>query len=289
MDLPLRQKPLYASCMKRSILIVVAIIGCVSIVLGAREWSLLPDHRTHIHFFDVGQGDSALIETPSGKTILIDGGPDWSALEAIGRTLPFFDRSIDVLILTHANLDHLASFPEVLHRYHVGRIFVSVDMVDSPWFRKIIDATKRSGTDVRVVRAGDSIVLERDLVMDILWPAKKIDPALLKELNNTSLVLRIHDNHHSVLFTGDSESLVEDVLLKARIPLESEILKVAHHGSKTSSTDAFLKAVNPKIAVISVGRDNSYGHPNADVIKRLEAVGATVRRTDEGGEVDVEW
>lgn len=274
---------------KRSVLVFVVVIGCCSILLAGREWSLLPDGHTHIHFFDVGQGDSTLIKTPTGRTVVIDGGPDWSTLESLGSTLPFFQRRIDVLVLSHANLDHLASFPELLMRYRVGQLLVSVDTVSAPWFQKIIDATKHAHTELRVMRAGDSISLDTELTMDILWPAKKINPALLKELNNTSLVLRIDDRHHSALFTGDMESLVEEVMLRAKIPLESEILKVAHHGSKTSSTEAFLRAVRPKIAVISVGKDNSYGHPNADVIKRLESVGATVRRTDQEGGIDVTW
>ena len=275
--------------MKRSILLFLATIGCVSITLGLREWTLQPDGHTHLSFYDVGQGDSTLIKTPSGRTILIDGGPDWSTLEAIGRTLPFFDRRIDVLILSHANLDHLASFPEILKRYRVKQLLVSIDTIDSPWFQNIVDASRRANTELRVVRAGDTMTLDGELSADVLWPPTKLDPSLQKELNNTSLVLRVHDARHSALFTGDTESFVEDVLLRATVPLQSEILKVAHHGSKTSSTDTFLRAVRPKIAVISVGSDNTYGHPNTDVIKRLEAVGATVRRTDEEGEIDMTW
>lgn len=275
--------------MKRSILIFVAIIGCLSITLGVREWRLQPDGHTHISFFDVGQGDSALIKTPSGRTILIDGGPDWSTLEAVGGTLPFFSRHIDVLILSHANLDHLASFPEILKRYRVQQLLVSIATIDSPWFRKMIDATKSANTELRVIRAGDTMTLDRKLSVDVLWPPEKLDPSLVKELNNTSLVLRVHDERRSALFTGDIESIVEDVLLRAKVPLRSDILKVAHHGSKTSSTEAFLSAVKPMIAVISVGRDNTYGHPHADVIKRLEEGGTSVRRTDEEGEITITW
>lgn len=275
--------------MKRSLLVLVLAFVMLTIVLGVREWRLQPDHRTHISFLDVGQGDSALIVTPSGRTVIIDGGPDWSTLEGIGSSLPFFHRTIDVLILSHANLDHFASFPEILTRYRVTTLYVSIDTVQSPWFLKILHSAEQSHTTVKTIRHGDTIALDTDCMIDVLWPPKRIDPSLVKELNNTSLVLRLHDKQQSALFTGDMESIVEEALLRAGIPLQSDILKVAHHGSKTSSTDAFLRAVHPKIAVISVGKDNTYGHPNADVIRRLTAVGAEVRRTDEEGEVDVKW
>lgn len=249
---------------------------------------LLPDGRVHVVFLDVGQGDSALITLPDGRQILIDGGPDWSTLEGLGKHLPFFDRHIDVLVLSHPNSDHMASFPDVLRRYSVGTLVTAGTVHDSGTYRATLSGATLRGVPLQVMHAGQTITFG-DSRIEALWPPKEMPPGFNKNSNNTSLTLRFTHGGKSVLFTGDLESIVEKTLVEAGVDLQADILKVPHHGSKSSSTMEFLLAVRPSIAVISVGGDNTYGHPNPDVLERLKAVGADIRRTDEDGDIELEW
>lgn len=256
--------------------------------LAVREWQRLPDDRTHISFLDIGQGDAALIQTTSGKQIVIDGGPDWSALEKIGEELPFFDRSIDMAVISHPHMDHYASFPELLARYDVRTLVISGVGNESAWMRRILDAAAKHGTRVVTVTAGETLRID-GLEFDVLWPPVRLPKQFVSNLNNVSVVLKLRSGTHSVLFSGDMEKLVEDTLVAAKADMKSEILKVGHHGSKTSSSTGMLLAIRPTVAVISVGKDNTFKHPNPGVLDRLETMGVTVHRTDTEGTVRVEW
>jgi competence protein ComEC len=269
--------------------LLFAACGLTALVLGIHEWTLLPDGNTHLYFLDVGQGDGAMVVTPSGKQVVIDGGPDWKILEGIADRMPLFDRSIDLLVLSHAHADHSVGLAEILRRYKVGTLVVSSVELDSAREREFRETAKMEGVPVRAVAAGDTIELGDGLAFDVLWPYRDLPKAFTSDLNNVSVVLRLRDGAHSALFAGDAEKIVEDTLVKAGADIHSEILKVGHHGSKTSSSTGFLLAVDPEVAVVSVGTGNSFGHPNADVIARLQGFGATVRRTDTEGTVEIEW
>lgn len=267
------------------------ILGCITVLLvllGGREFQLLPDGKTHIVFLDVGQGDSALLTLKDGQRILIDGGPDWSTLEKLGRYLPFFDRRIDLLVLSHPNSDHIMSFPEVLRRYSVGALVTAGSVYDSGLYAATLSGASLHGVPLVTMYAGKSIRIGEDS-FEALWPPEILPKGFNKDTNNESLVLRFMHAGKRILFTGDMESIVEKTLIAAGADLRADVLKVPHHGSKTSSTLEFLRAVHPTIAVVSVSRENSYGHPNADVLQRLQAVGAGIRRTDKEGDIEIEW
>ncbi len=253
-----------------------------------REWKLGADGNLHIQFLAVGQGDSALMTGPKGTTVLIDGGPDWSTLEALGQYLPFLKRRIDLLVLSHPNLDHLLSFPEVLKRYSVGGIVMSGVESSLPRYRKIFDLASMHSIPIITVSAGQSIEIEEGVTMDILWPPKKMPKGFTNNENNASIVLMLRYGDRRALFTGDIEKPTEETLVRAHADLKADILKIAHHGSRTSSTEPFLRAVRPSIAVISVG-ENSYGHPRKEVISRLLRMNTDVRRTDREGTIEVIW
>jgi competence protein ComEC len=260
------------------------------VFLAGREWNLRPDGRLHLRFFDVGQGDSALVTLPSGRTVLIDGGPDWSTLEELGEVLPFFRRHIDLLVLSHPNLDHLTSFPEILKRYRVGSILFAGTDNPLPRYHAMMALAKQEGVTLTTVHAGQSMDLGDGATLEILWPPARLPKGFSKDANNVSVTMKLVYEDHSALFTGDMEKPVEETLVRSRkTDLASEILKVAHHGSRGSSGTGFLLAVHPKLAVVSVGKDNSYGHPRKEVIDRLQALGAKVWRTDEGGSLEVIW
>lgn len=254
-----------------------------------REWMLLPDGKFHVVFFDVGQGDSALLTLPRGTQILIDGGPDWSALERLGRYMPFFDRDIDVLILSHPNLDHLAAFPEVLRRYRVQTLFIAGSVYDVGTYQALLHQAQTRGTAVVRLHAGQSLQLPDDLMMDVLWPPERMPAGFNANINNESLVLRMTYDGRRMLFTGDIEKIVEDTLTAAKADLKTDIVKVAHHGSKSSSSTGFLLAADPDLAVVSVSARNTYGHPSAAVLGRLEAMGIEIRRTDMEGDIEIMW
>ena len=261
---------------------------CLVSILGFREWMLRPDGKLHLRFLDVGQGDSALLVTPSGKTIVIDGGPDWSTLEDFGIYLPFFRRRIDLLVLSHPNLDHLLSFPEILKRYDVGAIAMAETPNPLPRYNEIFSLANTHRVPLLTLFAGKTIDLGDGARMNVLWPPSAMPKGFPKNDNDASVVFMLEYKNHRALFTGDEEHQVEETLVRSHADLRADILKVAHHGSRTSSTDAFLRAVRPSIAIISVG-ENTYGHPRPEVLNALERAGAEVRRTDREGTMEIVW
>lgn len=274
--------------MTKSVRWSFGVLVIIVVVLGAREYRLLPDGKTHIVFFDVGQGDSALLTLAGGERVLIDGGPDWSTLERLGSYMPFFDRRIDVLILSHPNTDHMAAFPEVLRRYSVGTLVTAGTVFDSGIYAATLSGASIRNVPLIVMRAGQTIVVGDD-TLEALWPPTEMPRGFSKNENNASLTLRFTHAGKRILFTGDLEEIVEKTLVEAAADLRADILKVPHHGSRSSSSTGFLLAVQPSIAVISVARDNAYGHPHPHVLDRLRAVGAEIRRTDEEGDIEIVW
>lgn len=254
------------------------------LILTYQEIRTWPDGSLHTYVLDVGQGDSIFLISPSGKQILMDGGPDLSALEGIAGHMSFFDRTIDLLVLSHPDLDHIASFPEITERYRIGAILLSGIDTQQPQYQKLLTRIAEKNIPVIIADPKQDIVFEDGLTLDVVWP-DHASRAQLKKVNDTSVVIRVLYKEGSMLLTGDIEEKAEDGILKTGADIRSNILKVAHHGSKTSTSTGFLLAVNPDLAVISVGGDNQFGHPHWGVMKRLEKVGIEVLRTDEMGEI----
>lgn len=274
--------------MTKKITWIFGVLAVLLLILGGREFMLQPDGKTHVVFFDVGQGDSALLTLADGKRILIDGGPDWSTLEKLGRYMPFFDRHIDILILSHPNTDHMASFPEVLRRYSVGALVTAGTIYESGVYAATLSGASVHGVPTLTIFAGQTLPLGSSTI-DVMWPPKIMPTGFSSDANNASLVLRFTHAGKRVLFTGDMESIVEKTLVEADADLKADILKVPHHGSKSSSTLEFLRAVQPTVAIISAAKNNSYGHPHPDVLARLTAMGTEIRRTDEVGDIELKW
>lgn len=269
----------------------IILFGVLLILIAAvavREWHLAPDGHLHIRFLAVGQGDSAVITTPSGRIIVIDGGPDWSTVEGLGRFLPFFRRRIDLLMLSHPNADHVVSFPEILKRYSVGVIVMTGVDHALPRYHQMFAIAGREGIPIILAFAGRTLDLGDSAMLTLLWPPEVMPPGFTKNVNDTSVVARLDYRGHRALFTGDIERPTEETLVRAHVDLRSDVLKIPHHGSRTSSSTGFLLAVHPSLAVISVG-ENTYGHPRMDIIKRIKDLGIEVKRTDQNGTVEVVW
>lgn len=238
-----------------------------------------------VYFLDVGQGDSIFIETDDGKQILVDGGPDNSVIQKLSGVMPFWDRTIDLVILTHPDKDHIFGLLEVLKRFRVKGIIETGVECEKPECKVWNRLKQKEKAAVVLAKLGDSVVLDENAKILILNPFADLAGEEISKVNNTSIVAKLIYGAHSVLLTGDIEKQIEEKLVLAGIVLDSDYLKVPHHGSKTSSTDELLENVSPLAAFISLGSKNPYGHPHQEVISRLEKRNIRYYRTDELGTI----
>ncbi|OGO44009.1 MAG: DNA internalization-related competence protein ComEC/Rec2 [Chloroflexi bacterium RBG_16_58_8] len=248
----------------------------------------LPDADLHVSFLNVGEGDAVLIQRGS-RQVLVDGGPSPQAIAlGLSRRLPFWDRSIDLLVSTHPHQDHLAGLVEVLRRYRVERVLSPELDYASPMYDEWRRVIKEKGTETTLARAGQRITLGEGVFIDVLNPPPELMSGTASDIDNNGVVLRVSDGRVSFILTSDIQREAERALVRERAGIAGTVLKVAHHGSDTSSSPGFLAVVSPRVAVISVGADNRFGHPAPDVVSRLEdRIGkGNVYRTDERGAVD---
>ena len=245
-----------------------------------------------IYFVDVGQGDSTLIQTIEGKNILIDGGGSEFGSFDVGESilLPYLlDRritTIDYLMISHFDSDHIGGVFAILENLKVKNIIISKQGETSENLKKFYEITNNKGIRTIIVKKGDIVEIDKYSHFEILFPEDNLIEDNI--LNNNSIVARFNSLDFSILFTGDIEEIAEKRLCElysGTDKLEAFVLKVAHHGSKTSSSEEFLELVKPKIALIGVGKNNNFGHPNIDVIERLENMGSKIYRTDNCGEI----
>jgi len=245
-------------------LFVIAVVVWIFVFVETRQSRFL-----EIDFFDVGQGDSIFIETIDKKQILIDGGPDLSVLEKIGRAMSFYDRYIDIVVLTHPEQDHLNGLIEILKRYNVGTVITSGIIKNTDQYKEFIKIIKEKNIPIYIAKLGGEIDFGNNIKLNILYPFESIAGKEASDVNNFSVVSQLIYNNFKLLLTGDIEKSVENKLIKSGLNLQSDVLKIAHHGSKTSTSDEFLKKVDASLAMILVGKDNKYGHPHQEVLDRL--------------------
>jgi len=232
----------------------------------------LPDGNLHVCVFDVGQGDSILVRTPSGRNILIDTGPDPRAARVqLGKNLPFWDRQIDLLVLTQPQADHNSGAIDLLQNYNVKNIAMPPLTSNSEFSRRLNDEMNRRGLTTLSLVAGKEIALERGIRLTILHPPVGLLAGTVDDINNNTSVLKLEWDRVSFLFTSDIEQEAETYLMEKRANLHSAVLKVAHHGSRGSTCESFLAAVRPSAAVISAGADNRFGHPHRETVEKLVA------------------
>lgn len=252
----------------------------------------VPDKNTvlpsvDIHFLDIGQGDATYIEFPDGTDMLVDCAKDARILSALGRMMQPFDRHLDYLIVTHPDMDHYGGCIDVLKRFEVGTIVYNGGKKEyDPVWRVFWETMKEEEATYKEIAKEETLEIAGAKI-HFLFPDMPVAtmPADV-EVNNTSIVFTLRYGSSSVLFTADMEKEIEEYLVKNREKdLDVDILKVAHHGSPSSSFQPFLDRVSPTDAIISVGKENKYHHPSLRVIKRLGRAGARVWRTDEGGDI----
>lgn len=242
--------------------------------VGARE------DRVVVWVFDVGQGDAIFIDAPDAQ-VLIDGGPSDEILEKLSAVMPFWDRTIDLVINTHPHADHVTGLNHVLERYIVEEVWVSGQDYTTETFAYFQSLTD---IDAQAVSEGDGFALGGGAQLDVLWPKQEITGERIDDPNAGSVVTLLTFGELDMLLTGDIGVEEEFEILDTFDAVD--VLKVGHQGSKTSSSMAFLTKADPEIAVISVGQ-NDYGHPHKSVVDRIESIGSTILRTDQDGDVRI--
>lgn len=224
-----------------------------------------------VAFLDVGQGDAIYIEAPNGKQVLVDGGPDSRVLSVLSSAMPLFDRSIDMVIATHADADHIGGLPSVIDNYQVSNILENGYVGETKIYKKLEEKIIEKNIPKDIAKKGMHIILDEkeNIYLDILFPDRDVSKM---KTNDGSIVSRLVYGHQSVMLTGDATLYTENIILQNEnsTDLKSSILKLGHHGSHTSSSIAWLSAISPSYAIISAGLDNKYGHPHKDILSRLE-------------------
>lgn len=264
----------------------------IIVFLGIGFWAdLFLDTATSepflsVHFLDVGQGDATFIETPEGVQVLIDGGRDAGVLRELASQMGFFDRTIDILIATHPDSDHISGLIDVLRRYDVETIVLTENESDTPTaaaFAAAVEAEQELGATLIYTRAGQIFQLGASTTLTILFPDR--NPAGF-ESNASSIISKVQYGDIGFIVTGDSPKSIEEYVVRQHgSALESEVMKVGHHGSDTSTAEAFIGAVSPQFAVISAGEDNPYGHPHQEVLERLASEPLQIIETADSGTV----
>lgn len=294
---------------RRSVAIVIASFVLLALTIAAHPFSGdCPDGKLHVDFLDVGQGDSALLTMPDGTTLLIDGGGrpniDWQKTGEFddGESFERDARSVgervvseylwargldrvDYVLATHADADHIDGLNDVVRNFKVRGAIVARTPVDDPGYRRFALTMREMRVPVERIGAGD-LMSFGGVTAQVLWPPASRDERASSR-NNDSVVLRFKFGENFILFTGDVEKEAELAMLAAGLDVRADIVKVAHHGSKTSSVGSFVAASRPSTAIISVGRSSIFGHPNKDVVQRWHASGAQVMTTGEKGTISV--
>jgi beta-lactamase superfamily II metal-dependent hydrolase len=240
----------------------------------------------NVYALDVGQGDAFLIESPTGIQALVDTGPPNKILSQLAGVMPQADRSIDLIFISHSDQDHIGGIVDVLENYSVGTIFESGVEVDSQTFQNFKKLIQEKNIKDLIARKGTRIDMGDGAVIEILFPDRDVSDW---DTNEASIVMRLVYGENSILFTGDAPIETEKRILAENSieSLESDILKVSHHGSKTSTGSEFLEVVKPKFALISVGLKNKFGHPKQEILDLLNDFGAQIFRTDELGQIEI--
>lgn len=259
--------------------LVVVLAVALFLIISKSNQNLLT-----VNFLDVGQGDAILI-SQGQKQILIDGGPSGQKLmEKLGMYLPFWDREIETVIITHPDSDHIEGLVDALKNYKVDLIIETSVSTDSAVYAKLQEMIKNKNIEKIEPTAGMKINLNDKDELEILNSEDK-NSKIQKETNSSSVVSKLHWKNETFLLMGDLPSEKEQELISSGTDLSADILKVAHHGSKYSTTNEFLDKVSPQEAIISVGKTNRYGHPAAETLERIKNKKINIFRTDERGDI----
>ena len=267
---------------------IIAFLLIVAILIWWQVFYLqASSNQIKVYFFDVGQGDAIMIDFGQGEQALIDGGPNRQILSCLGQALPFNDRKIEHLILTHPDADHLGGFLPVIDRYQIGRLYHTGVEHTSQLYQRFKEKIKEKNIDSRIVKVDDLIRPENNpqVKLKIIYPLESTKGEEVSNLNDSSIISLLDTGKIEFLLTGDAEKEVWQEL-RNKLP-KAEILKISHHGATNGTDEILLEETDPEIAVISVGKKNSYGHPTGSVLALLEQFKIITYRTDQQGTVTI--
>ena len=268
---------MFENCKKYWLFFLALLFFAANIFIFYLDWQ--NSHRgLTFAMLDIGQGDALFIESPTGTQVLVDGGPPRKILNQLSRLMSPFDRSIDAFIITNPDADHISGFLDVLKIYKVGKVFEPGTLTDSKVYQNLKDEIKKNNIPNILAKRGMRLNLGGGAVIDILFPDRDVSSW---STNDGSIVAKLSYGNTSVMLTGDATIRTEEIILKENLKsLDSTILKVGHHGSRTSTSPEFVKTVSPEYAFISNGKDNKYGHPHKETLDTLISFGAKIFRTD---------
>lgn len=267
--------------MKKRLYLLTALL-----ILNIFLWSAVYDNSDSkylkVTFLDVGQGDAILIESPTGNQVLVDGGPNKKVLEELGKVMRNYDRSIDIVISTHPDADHIGGISDVFNAYEVLAVIDPGIVSETETYKTYIDLIEKEGAQYFIARRGQVIDLDDGVYIKIFFPDRDVSGV---DPNAGSVILQVVYGETEFLLTGDAPKSIENYLVSIYgRALQSDILKAGHHGSKTSSSFEFLSYVNPETVVISAGKNNKYGHPHENVLDTIKKIGSEIVGTyDRGG------
>lgn len=262
-------------------LAIVAILMWLAIVQK-------PDGNLHVYFLDIGQGDSIYVRTMNNYDILVDGGPDSKVLSELGEVMPFWDHKINLVIITHSDLDHIGGMVEILDRYQVDKVIMTDVSDNTQRFEELQNIIREKNIPVQIAKGGEELSVSDKCKIKIFWPRDSYKDAEVKNNNNTSIVNSLICDDVTFLFTGDAEELVQQQMVELyENELKSDVLKISHHGSRNASDLSLLQLVNPELAIISAGKNNRYNHPHKEVLDKLNKLAIKYLRTDELDRIEV--
>lgn len=267
------------------ILLVILLVFTISIWLFVYK-SNNKDGYLKVVFLDVGQGDAIYIEAPNGKQMLIDGGSDAKLLSSLSEVMPFADRSIDIILATHGDMDHIGGFPVLIDNYKIKNIIENGASSPSKIFSSLEEKVQKQKINKIIAKRGMKIILDDDknIYFEIIFPDRDIREF---ESNDGSIVGKLTYGESTFMFTGDASAYTENLIgwNEDKKMLDSDVLKLGHHGSKTSSSVLWLERVSPEVAIVSVDKNNKYGHPHKEILDRLFNIGIPYLSTADKGNI----
>lgn len=263
--------------------VVIGFIALVCLFSLVEAGRLASRSGLTVAFLDVGQGDAIFIEAPNKTQVLIDAGRGREVLRELGQVMPFWDKSLDMIIATHDDADHIGGFPAVLDSFRVDQSVRSSVTASTTVATAFTEGLEEEGSAGMNLLRGDRVKISPEVSLEVLFPDRMIHEV---DANDASLVTRLSYGDTCFILTGDAPQAVEEYLVELDTgELDCEVLKVGHHGSKTSTSREFVRAVSPEYAIISYGCDNSYGHPHPEVMSVLQDEGVRVVSTCEEGTI----
>lgn len=273
---------------QKKIKIIIIFLGIFlgSIYIFYNYYHYQKNNDLEVSFIDVGQGDAIFIKTPEKHQVIIDFGSS-QGINDLNKKIPWWNKKIDLAIITHPHDDHIIGLIQIIKNYKVRNIMYTGIIFDSPAYLELLKEIEKKNIPLLIPQKNQSIKLGKDCNLDILFPWESFLNKEIDNLNNSSIISQLSCQNSKFLFMGDAEIEVENEILKKGINIKSDVLKIGHHGSITSSQQEFLEKVDPQIAIIMVGKNNKFNHPSLRVLKRLEKLKIKTFRTDLDGTITI--